>query len=55
MPSYGLSLWLPQIVHGFGVTPLLALVAPSLQATLGGVLLCAWPTVRRAKLRARMV
>jgi len=33
----------------------LALVALGLQAALGGLLLCAWPIVRGAKLRARMV
>jgi ACS family tartrate transporter-like MFS transporter len=33
----------------------LALVALGLQSALGGLLLCAWPMVRGAKLRARMV
>ena len=33
----------------------LALMSLGLQAALGGVLLCAWPSVRGAKLSARMV
>jgi ACS family tartrate transporter-like MFS transporter len=33
----------------------LALMALGLQSALGGLLLCAWPIVRGAKLRARVV